>query len=85
MDKKTLLAVVISVVIIVAGLIIQPMLFPPKQVPLTATQTTAPASPTGTVTTPVQPTQTPAAPERGSRLRRGSRLPPPRQAAPQSL
>jgi YidC/Oxa1 family membrane protein insertase len=43
MDRKTLLAVVISVVIIVVGLVLQPMLFPPKQPPATATQTTAPA------------------------------------------
>ena len=33
MDRRTLLAVVISVVIIVAGMVITPILFPPKPAP----------------------------------------------------
>jgi YidC/Oxa1 family membrane protein insertase len=48
MDRKTLLAVVISVVIIVAGLILQPMLFPAKQTPAVATQSAAPQTPSAT-------------------------------------
>jgi YidC/Oxa1 family membrane protein insertase len=40
MDRKTLLAVVISVVIIVAGMLITPLLSPPK--PVTAPETSAP-------------------------------------------
>jgi YidC/Oxa1 family membrane protein insertase len=48
MDRKTLLAVVISVVIIVAGLILQPMLFPQKQAPTVATQAVTPKTPAAT-------------------------------------
>jgi YidC/Oxa1 family membrane protein insertase len=40
MDRKTLVAVVISVVIIVGGMLLQPVLFPPKQQPVP----TAPAT-----------------------------------------
>jgi YidC/Oxa1 family membrane protein insertase len=56
MDRKTLLAVVISVVIIVGGMLLQSVLFPPKPqaVPAaTATQQTAPAQ-SGTQATGAQ-------------------------------
>jgi YidC/Oxa1 family membrane protein insertase len=46
MDRKTLLAVVISVVIIVGGMLLQSVLFPPKPSPQAAPQSTAaPAAP----------------------------------------
>ena len=45
MDRKTLLAVVISVVIIVGGMLLQSVLFPQKPpAPQTAAQSTAPAT-----------------------------------------
>jgi YidC/Oxa1 family membrane protein insertase len=47
MDKRTLLAVVLSTVIIIAGMVLQPLLFPAK----TGTETVAPAR---TTTTPAQ-------------------------------
>jgi YidC/Oxa1 family membrane protein insertase len=42
MDRKTILAVVISVVIIVGGMLLQSVLFPPKPVPAGVTQTSPP-------------------------------------------
>ncbi|HEY9593662.1 MAG TPA: membrane protein insertase YidC [Spirochaetia bacterium] len=44
MDKKTLLAVVLSVVIIVGGMVLQPLLFPPKPQPAPTTTQQAPAA-----------------------------------------
>ncbi len=56
MDKKTLLAVVISVVIIVGGMLVQSTFFPPKPAAVPAPQTAAPAA----VPAPT-PAQTPPA------------------------
>jgi YidC/Oxa1 family membrane protein insertase len=65
MDKRTLLAVVISVVIIVAGMVIAPMLFPPK--PGAAPAPAATQAPAGQAQPQSQPqTQAqPAAPAAG--------------------
>jgi YidC/Oxa1 family membrane protein insertase len=46
MDRRTLLAVVISVVIIVAGMILTPLLVPPKPAPAPASPPPAAAAPT---------------------------------------
>src|SRR5208337_4080169 len=45
MDRKTILAVVISVVIIVGGMLLQPVLFPQKPVAPGTTQGSAPKPP----------------------------------------
>ncbi len=66
MDRKTLLAVVISVVIIVAGLIIQPILFPPKAPVASATPTASPQTPTAQPATGSSTTQAAPAPAASS-------------------
>ena len=45
MDRKTLLAVVISVVVIVGGMLLQSVLFPPKPAPTPSAQQSAPREP----------------------------------------
>ena len=54
MDRRTLLAVVISVVIIVAGMVVTPLIFPPKPEP-------APAAPASPAASGPAPSATPAA------------------------
>jgi YidC/Oxa1 family membrane protein insertase len=72
MDKKTLLAVVISVVVIVGGMLLQPLLFPSKKAPpaaAPAASAPAPASqqPAQQAAQPAQgaPAQAPAAGAKG--------------------
>ncbi|HVO38649.1 MAG TPA: membrane protein insertase YidC, partial [Spirochaetia bacterium] len=60
MDRKTLLAVVLSVVIIVAGMLLQSVLFPQQKKPAQTTAQTAPPPAAGTTAPAAAPT--PAAP-----------------------
>ena len=61
MDKKTLLAVVFSVVIIVGGMLLQSVLFPAKKPAVAAQQTTQQAAPQATTQQGQQPAQGQAA------------------------